>query len=282
MQWFQQLQAKLPTHKYAINAKLLGDYSNLPWSNLGDWSVDPTLTAKKTYPQACQALACRLADHLQLSVDDQLLDLGCGQGASLKLWQQHYAVQVIEGVELQPLHVEHMCQHLPHVTAIHCVDFLNLKQFEFRKFDVVICIDAAYHVNLNAWLESVGPILNSKGRLGFHSLIWSDQFLNSNFFLQQKYRLLLKAADIDYADILTQSMLQQQLEVHAFEKIEVVDLSEAVLAGFAQYVAEDLKHTGQQRFDWLKIEMTAKLCRTLYQEGYIRYVQVTAHKKGES
>ena len=281
MQGLKLLQAKLLAHKYAIDASLLGDYSVLPWSNLGDWSSH-ALNFKKSYPQACQDLAIRLADHLNLNSNDQLLDLGCGQGASLKLWQQKYAVKHIEGVEIQALHVAHIGQHLPNLTAIHCMDFLNLKQFEFKKFDVVMCIDAAYHSNLNSFLDATTQILNSKGRLGFHTFIWSNKFLNSNFLIQHKYRMLLKAADVQAQDLMLEEDLKSCLIAYGFEHIDIVDLSEAVLLGFASYVAQLQEPVSVKRMDWLKIQMTAKLCRTLYQNGYVRYVQITAHKKDES
>jgi 2-polyprenyl-3-methyl-5-hydroxy-6-metoxy-1,4-benzoquinol methylase len=281
MQWLQLLQAKLLAHKYAIDARLLGDNAILPWSNLGDWSRQ-TLNSKKSYPQACENLAVGLADHLNLNSNDQLLDLGCGQGASLLLWQQKYAVKHIEGIELQPLHVAKICQHLPNLTAIHCMDFLNSKQFEFKKFDVVLCIDAAYHANLNSFLSAITPLLNSKGRLGFHTLIWSNEYLNSNFLVQHKYQMLLKAADIRAQDLMTEENLKSCLNTYDFEKIEVIDLSEAVLSGFSDYVNQLVKPVNAERIDWLKIQMTAKLCRTLYKDGYVRYVQITANKKGES
>ena len=281
MQGLKLLQAKLLAHKYAIDASLLGDYSVLPWSNLGDWSSN-ALKLKKSYPQACQDLAIRLADHLNLNSNDRLLDLGCGQGASLKLWQQKYAVKHIEGVEIQALHVAHIGQHLPNLTAIHCMDFLNLKQFEFKKFDVVMCIDAVYHSNLNSFLDATTQILNSKGRLGFHTLIWSNEFLNSNFLIQQKYRMLLKAADVQAQDLMLEEDLKSCLITYDFEHIDILDLSEAVLSGFASYVAQLQEPVSVKRMDWLKIQMTAKLCRTLYQKGYVRYVQITAHKKSES
>ena len=280
MQWLKPLQAKLLAHKYAINANLLGDHAVLPWSNLGDWS-NQALNSKKSYPQACQNLAVGLADCLNLNSNDQLLDLGCGQGASLLLWQQKYAVKHIEGIELQPLHVAKICQHLPNLTAVHCMNFLNSKQFEFKKFDVVLCIDAAYHTNLNSFLNAITPLLNSKGRLGFHTLMWSSEYLNSNFLLQHKYRALLKAADVRAQDLMTEENLKSCLNTYDFENIEVIDLSTEVLAGFAGYVDQLVKPADAEHMDWLKIQITAKLCRTLYKEGYVRYVQVTAHKKGE-
>lgn len=263
-------------HKYAIQAKLLGDDAALAWTNLGDWSASCS-EKPLTYPQACENLAHRLAQSLNLNSKDRMLDLGCGQGASLQLWQQHYAVQQLEAVELQPNCVFKIQQGLPYLSAIHQLDFLNLKEFEFEKFDVVVCIDAAYHVALNSFLHSVNSVLNSKARLGFHTLMWSDQFLNSNFLRKQRYKMLLKAADVDASQLMTREHLYAALVQAEFEQIEIVDLSEAVLKGFSDYIAEHCPQNVKS-IDGFKISMTAKLCQKLYADGLLRYVQITAHK----
>lgn len=263
-------------HKYAIQSKLLGDDAELAWTNLGDWSAS-SADHPLTYPQACENLAHRLAQSLNLNSTDRMLDLGCGQGASLQLWQQHYAVQQLEAVELQPNCVFKIQQRLPQLNAIHQLDFLNLKHYEFEKFDAVVCIDAAYHVALNSFLHSVNSVLNSKARLGFHTLMWSEQFLNSNFLRKQRYRMLLKAADVDTNQLMTREQLYAELTQAAFEQIEIVDLSEAVLKGFSEYIAAHCPQNVKS-LDGFKISMTAKLCQKLYAEGLLRYVQVTAHK----
>ena len=110
MKWLQQLRTEVYQHKYAINAKLLGDSSELAWSNLGYWSE-----TNQTYPDACRALADHLAHSVQLTTSDHVLDLGCGQGASLLHWQQQYQIQHIEAVELQPKYIQKI------QTAIICL-----------------------------------------------------------------------------------------------------------------------------------------------------------------
>ncbi len=53
MKWLQTLQRHLPKHKYAIDAKQLGDHAVLAWSNLGYWD------------KATDPLILRLAKHWQ-------------------------------------------------------------------------------------------------------------------------------------------------------------------------------------------------------------------------
>lgn len=91
---------------------------------------------------------------------DAVLDLGRGQGASLKYWLEHYQVQQLEAIELQDHHVQSIRHHLNSNIKIHAASFLNLKAlFAQPRFDVVFCIDAAYHSHLNSFLSQVSTVL---------------------------------------------------------------------------------------------------------------------------
>ncbi len=281
MKLFQAFQRRLPEHKYAINAVLLGDLSLLPWSNLGYWQ-----DGQQHYAAACQALADHLAQAIGLNATDKLLDLGCGQGASLLHWQQHYQVQYLAGVELQGSCVSKIQQHLPELNAIYHASFLRLKQIHFsQKFDAVLCIDAAYHHSIPALLEQMNSVLNSKARIGFHHLVLSERWESLNTLQKRKYQFLLKSADVNLNDLMTVGALYQCLDQFGFSHIQVEDLSTAVLGGFAAYIEQNLAAIQRLRaakgsgLDIFKIQMTAKLCRKLYEDGIVRYVQVSAHTK---
>ncbi|CAB1207491.1 SAM-dependent methyltransferase [Acinetobacter bouvetii] len=272
MKWLQAIRQQFPQHKYAINAKQLGDDAALAWSNLGYWDA-----ATASYPQACRQLADQLAQAVALSSNDRLLDLGCGQGASLMYWQQHYQVRHIEAVELQANCVRQIQTHFPHIAAIYQHSFLNLKQLPFTQgIDVVLCIDAAYHSNLNSFLDSISSVLNSKGRLGFHDLILSEKWHTLNALQKQKYQWLLKLADVKLDNLLTAAACKQTLEMYGFSEIDIRDLSEPVLHGFSQYF-QQLPKQGIG-LDTFKIRMTAKLCQQLYLDGLVNYVQISAKK----
>ncbi|GAA5630577.1 hypothetical protein Acal02_01185 [Acinetobacter calcoaceticus] len=270
----QALIEKVIGHKYAIDAQHLGDDSALAWSNLGYWQGQ-----HHNYPLACQSLADQIATSLQLKSKDRVLDLGCGQGASLLHWRQHYQIQQLSAVELQPQCVKHIQEYLPEI-QIHCENFLNLKALQFlNSFDAVLCIDAAYHSDLNSFLNSVSPVLNSKGRIAFHTLMWSENWQNCTYLQKQKYHYLLKSADVNWQHLMGQQQLEQTLEQYGFDAIEIQDFSEPVLNGFAEYIASRKAEKHSFNFAQFKIEMTAKLCRKLYQDGWVRYIQVSAVKK---
>ncbi|MGE8549957.1 MAG: SAM-dependent methyltransferase, partial [Acinetobacter calcoaceticus] len=216
--------SRLIPHKYAIDASSLGDDGELAWTNLGFWKNT------QNYREAC----CQLADHLARAVNlnskDHLLDLGCGQGASLMYWLQRYQPKSLSAVDLQAKCVNKIQKIIPEINQIYSGSFLNLKQFEFKQsFDVVLCIDAAYHSSLNSFLNSVTPVLNSKGRLGFHYLMKADSCQNMTALQEQKYRYLLKAADVVWDNVPNEKTLRNALEQQGFVDIQIEDLSEQVL-----------------------------------------------------
>ena len=281
MQWLQAIRQRLPQHKYAIDAATLGDHAQLAWSNLGYWQA-----GQQEYVAACRMLADHLAQSVNLNSKDKLLDLGCGQGASLLYWQQHYQVQYLAGVELQAACVANIQQHLPELNAIYQASFLRLKELLFsQRFDVVLCLDAAYHSPVPVFLEQVRSVLNSNARIGFHHLVLSERWENLNGLQRRKYQFLLKSADVNLKDLMTVGALYAFLDRFEFKNIQIQDLSEPVFSGFADYVQKTLNSKASDdqaqgsKLDHFKIQMTAKLCRKLYQEGIVRYVQVTAQSK---
>lgn len=286
MQWLQAMFQSRTQHKYAINSKMLGDDEPIAWSNLGYWDGLNT-----SYPHACSRLASRLADAVHLNSNDRMLDLGCGQGASLQLWKMQYHVQHIEAVELQPYCVGLIQQNLEFIHNIQCDSFLNLntQNFEF-KFDVILCIDAAYHSSLNSFLHAVSNVLNSKGRIGFHTLSLTEKFLTLNLVQKLKYKALLKCADVTLYDLKTVKQIKQILTQQGYDAIQVENLTQPVLSGFAGYILKQkqkkamlnnrcLQNNVKDHVDGFKIEMTSKLCQILYRDGLIDYVQITAARR---
>ena len=272
--WWAPLSKWKPSHKYVINSSYLGDQAQLAWSNLGYWDAQTV-----DYAQACRQLADRLAQAVQLTASDVLLDLGCGNGASLAYWQQHYAVQQLTGIELQQSCIAQIQQFLHPCPVLYTQSFLALAQIQFKQnFDVVLCIDAAYHSTLTTFLSSVTSVMQAEARLGFHYLVLTQPWQQLSAVQQQRYKYLLKAADVDIQDLMTQPQLIEQLQQHQLSQVCIEDLSEAVLAGFANYAhgLDTPKLSQRLQFDYLKIKMTAKLCQHLYQDGLIRYVQVSA------
>lgn len=269
-----RIKMRLP-HRYAINAKALGDTSALPWSNLGLWSA-----ASYNYPQACQALADHLAQAVRLQAVDRLLDVGCGQGASLLHWRGAYGVQHITGVELQPLHVTRMQCLLPQDIDVHTASFVDLAALPLPVFDTVLCIDAAYHQPLKAFLQGIDSVTHAHSRVGLHHLILTPTWYTLSPSAQHAYTLLLKMADVSVINLLTAEQIQVQMHSYGWQNVQIEDLTVPVLAGFAQFMSANTLAIKRSSWAAFKIGMTAKLCGKLARDGLVRYVQITATQDG--
>ena len=270
MKLLQVIQKILPKHKYAINAALLGDSSEYAWSNLGFWQEGDS------YPQACQNLADHLIRNLNLNSKDRLLDLGVGYGASILYWRENYLIENIQAIELQENYVKSLKEKELENFEIVQESYLNLKHIPFKfKFDVIVCLDSAYHCSLNLFLDSVTSVLNSKGRIGFHTLILSEKWNTLTTIQKQQYTWLLKSADIKLKNLNSKQEIEINLMKFEFKQIEIEDLSKSVLLGFSNYVEQQLI-CDQKGIDYFKIKMTAKLCHKLFKDGFVLYVQVTA------
>ncbi|MFT4021027.1 MAG: class I SAM-dependent methyltransferase [Acinetobacter sp.] len=270
---FRPRQKSFPQHKFAIASELLGDHALLAWSNLGLWRHGDC------YVQACQNMADHLAHGIGLHQNDHLLDLGCGHGASILHWAQHYHIQQITAVELQAVCVQNIQQQeIQALKRLECASFLALDRFTFpQKFTAIVCIDALYHHALNTFLKQTIPLLADHGRIGFHYLQRNPLWKQASTLRRQRSAMLLKMADVKMKNVLEHGEIEQELQQSGCVDIQIENLTKQVFAGFANYVQTlDLTDAGLAGF---KIKMTAKLCRQLFEDGLIDYVQVTARKK---
>jgi hypothetical protein len=160
----------------------------------------------------------------------------------------------LSAVELQKDCIQQIQKEL----LVELCGSLNLKSLHFLNlFDVVLCIDAAYHSELNLFLDSVSSVLDSKGRIAFHYLMWSDDWQHCSYLQKQQYRCLLKAADVTWRNLMNGQQLSQTLAQHGFKDIVIQDFSEPVLNGFAQYIETQSARKRPFGFAQLKIAMTA-------------------------
>ena len=90
--------------------------------------------------------------------------------------------------------------------------------------------------------------------------------------------MLLKAADVHLEHLQLETNLQPSIEAQGYQQVAIEDLSDAVLAGFSRYYHVHLAQQVAQSLDHFKIKMTAKLCQKLFEQGIVRYVQITAMK----
>jgi microcystin synthetase protein McyJ len=121
------------------------DDSKPLWLNLGYWAE------ANTYPDACAALASKLAERAELGPSDEVLDVGFGYGEQDFYWVNTLGVRRIVGLNVTPLHVE-LAQR--RVKARGLGERIDLRlgsatavPLDDSSVDKVVALESAFHFN---------------------------------------------------------------------------------------------------------------------------------------
>lgn len=273
---------------FAIAHSLLDDTLPWPaWTNLGCWQR-PDGSALTRYPDAAEQLALRVGAAAITASNACVVDLGCGQGASLLLWRQHFAAARVIGMERQPDCVAAwQAQHPDTGLSLHRGRFDQLPLPEAIRHDLpatgadaVVCVDAAYHADsLDAFAAVARQLLHPQGRLAFTTVLRPARTSTAQR-LQQ--RLQSRLAGIPAASFVSAAELQHTLTRQGFTDIRIDFLDQEVLPGFAAFVARraaELTRPQRRSLAWLKIAGTAALCQHWHEQQAVRYVLVSAQRQ---
>ncbi|TEU24202.1 class I SAM-dependent methyltransferase [Alkanindiges illinoisensis] len=274
-------------HRFAIASTLLGDPNLLAWSNLGFWHNIPDLktTDFKTSPYqvACTQLAQQVGLAADLQPNDHVLDLGCGQGASLVYWTKQFGTQHLSAFEIQPACIARIqAANLPQLNGIYQAAFDQLPLPDNalnHAFDAVVCVDAAYHAHFCDFLAVNMAALKPQGRIAFTTLSKSNDWSQASLLNQILTLKLLNLAYVPAQNLLKNDEIKTTLQQAGFTDIRLQVLDAEVFTGFARYI-EQLNAPNTlilaAKADWLKIKMTARLCAFLAKYGLVHYVLVSA------
>lgn len=261
--------------RFAIAGDLLaGPAGDGRWNNLGYWKN------ARNYTEACRALAEIHGMAAGLTASHRLLELACGYGAALDVWRDRFNVAQIAALEYRPDCVSHIRS-----SGQLAVDSVLTGRFDEpldalfpgSSFDAVICIDAAYHArSLAAFVAAAESVLAEQGMLVFSTLVLADArpmgWLGNTLF---------NAAGIPPASLMTESGLRHTVAAQGLLVTVVEDISDAVFAGFADWVARRsriLSWREKYSAAWLKIAITARWCHRLSVSKNLRYVLVTVRR----
>lgn len=264
---------------YAIASDLLAGQGPLAWTSLGCWSASGAGTAG--YVEACRELARRHGEAAGLGPGSQVLDLGCGRGASLAFWPEVFAVGGVTAVERQADCVRLIREQAPaRLRDIRQACFDEPLALPAGIFDAVLSVDAAYHArSLDAFAAVSSQALAPGGRLAFSTLVSSDSWRVLPAWRRSLLLAPLALAGIPAASIATSAELSACLARHGFGEVALQCLDTEVLGGFADFVPRRARELGRwQRLgpDWRKIALTARLCRRLLRDGQLHYNLVSA------
>lgn len=247
----------MSSHRAILNRGFPGS----TWGNLGLW------TDARTYPQACEALAMRLAEHARLQPGSHVLDAGFGHGDQLLLWKLRYGVGPITGIEIDAEGIESARQKtasFPDVT----LDF-DRGPWAGRAHDHVLALDCAYHfATRRTFFGRAAHALRESGTLALTDLVVASR---PGWIA----RLLARACDIPVENLLTEEDYVRALQEAGFEAIRIEPLDD-VLQGFAAFAAVHLQMHAVPLVSkgGLRIRISALAVRLLGRR--VRYVAVSA------
>lgn len=266
--------------RYAISASLLAAQDGLAWANLGDWQDTGD------YIEACRQLARRHGDAIALQPEDRLLDLACGQGASLAYWPEAFATRALVALDIQAACVDRIRRQAPEaLLAIHHGRFDRLPLpagLASASCDAAVCVDAAYHASsLAAFASFAAAAVKADGRLAFSTLLRAPGTPPRPAWRPDITTSLLAAAGIPGASLASSDHLPALLAAAGWQDVVITPLPQ-VLGGFADFVARRARQLPRrQRLSsgWLKIALSARLCRHLQDRGELRYCLVSARRR---
>jgi SAM-dependent methyltransferase len=229
------------------------------WGNLGLWA--PLAHDGRDYCSANEQLANALAKAAGLQPGESVLSLACGAGAELLHWRHRFQAGAVTGVALDARPAQQRCAHEPQVTVIAASALALVPRAE--RVDVVLCLDAAYHLSPRAaFLRVAFDALKPGGRLAFCDLVWDGAAP------PPAMRAAAKLCGIDACELRSVADQQARLRDAGFEPTPATRLDDEVLGGFARFVAAQSRQLGRAawHFGWWRPAITARLiapCRRL-------------------
>ncbi|OYT92349.1 MAG: hypothetical protein CFE43_08780 [Burkholderiales bacterium PBB3] len=244
-------------------------FADSTWGNLGLW------TQAQDYPAACEALAVRLADQVQLQPGHSVLDVGFGYGDQLLVWKKSYGVGRITGIETDAAGIA----QARHKLAAFADVTLSLGDGRTRpakeRYDRVLALDCAYHfAPRSAFFAQAYRALLPGGMLGLTDIVLADEENPA------QHARLARACGIPPENLLTQHTYGQALANLGFSNVRFERLDEDVLSGFSRFALRLLRRQGAHALNagGLKILTTALAAAWLRRGQRVHYVLVSAER----
>lgn len=252
------------------------------WGNLGDWQ------AARTYPQACAALAERVARAARLRAEMRVIDVGFGCGDQLLHWIDRHGVRALSGLNLS--HVQTDVARERVAAAGHAGIAAHLTQGSAQQLaawathaghapaDAVLALDCAYHFpSRTEFFAQAAQVLRPGGRLVLSDVIVARADLS----LAQRARLYVMArlSRIPRGNLVEAQAYRAQCAAAGFEVEDFEDITGQVFVPFGDWLRRyraGLDRAVARRVGWTKYEATAAFLRWAQRERVLRYVVCAA------
>lgn len=203
------------------------------WLNLGYWKE------ARTYPDACAALARKLAQAARLGPGDVVLDAGFGFAEQDLLWVREFQVARIVGVNVTKLHVDVAQKRVQAAGLGERID-LRLASateipLEAESVDKVVALESAFHFDTRErFFEEAARILKRGGRLATADCVPHLGEHPSGLVNKLGWRRW----GVPEANIYDREAYREKLAQKGFSQIEVESIRNHVFPGMHRYAEQ--------------------------------------------
>lgn len=228
--------------------------------NLGLWSP-PT----KSQKIACEQLTDEVINRLEPNMNDSVLDVACGEGASTYRLTSHWDPSKITGININETQIKHARKRVPSCQF----KIMSATQLELpdNSIDKILCIEAAFHFNTReAFLKEALRVLKPNGRLVLTDVIphkWAA-------------RVSVRIPFENYVPDI--NAYRQLLEHNGFEVIDITDATEQVWPPFLANLDPFLKAASRAGRLKLSEKLFINAFWSLQRRGLKNYLFVTLKK----
>ena len=194
-----------------------------PWvapfyENSGFFNTGYRTDSDATQKQACQRLMSELAAWLPPAPSD-LLDAGCGLGATTADLRRRFPAARIVGINISPGQIE-QCRRMVADAEFSVMDAARI-EFPDRSFDAVISVEAAFHFSTRErFFAESARVLRRGGRLVLSDILYRDVSVVGGWMVPSANRIT--ALD----------SYREQLAAAGLDSIQVVDATQECWLGF--------------------------------------------------
>lgn len=275
-------------HDLAEAALNLESGGRTHWGNLGDWQD------ARTYPEACEALADRLASGLRLDETTRLVDVGFGCGDQILHWIRRYGVRHVAGLNLSHSQTELARRrvaadgHSDIASGLQQGSVDALAAWAARTgqapVDAIVALDCAYHFpSRRSFLRQAAEVLRPGGRIALSDVMLARPTLplhrRALLGVMGHFSRIPSGNLVGRDDYLAQ-WRDAGLQVEAFE-----DITEHVFQPFGTWLSRyraSLDPDVARRIDWKKYRATAAFLRWADREQVLRYVSCVGVRSGSA
>jgi SAM-dependent methyltransferase len=241
------------------------------WGSLGLW-LDGDGPSDGDYARACEALARAVGRAAGIRPGDRVLSLGCGAGDELLLWAREFGAAEVCGVERDPAlaaAARTLLERQPPPAGtqvqVLCADAMQLATLRLprRRYDRIVCVDAAYHFSPRGpLLRAAHARLRPGGRLALNDLTLEPPARGGwRSLLRGVLRGAAVLTQVPLSELLPLPAQRARLRAAGFVDVQSVALDDAVLGGFARHVRAQGPRVARTLWhpDWRRPALTAAL-----------------------